>query len=230
MTPEQTITLIAEIALADPRVRREDPNEHAAQVALWFAALGDVPHDFAVTAAHQHYRTSQWPITPNAIAERWNTHIANRADQYVDPLPAADPDDPQAYLAELKATRADAWTNVVPIRPPRSALGPGMPQVAALSFGEDDVRAMRMEGDLAQMWKGSRDRAHTENTHRKQLVLAHADLAARLTQKPLNFAHADQWTGNVPGDLWQGNRNDSPFAAALRALVTEAEARQDHTA
>jgi hypothetical protein len=41
-------------------------------------------------------------------------------------------------------------------------------------------------------------RAHTTNQQRRASVLAHPDLAARLTQPPLNYARPDQWNGYIP--------------------------------
>lgn len=105
MEPEQIPQLIAEIALADPRVRREDKTERRAQALMWAGILADVPYEYAVTAAHQHYAKSTWPILPADIATRWAATVRDRMNRHTDPAPAAHPDNEAAYRAELAATR-----------------------------------------------------------------------------------------------------------------------------
>lgn len=226
MTPDQIPRFLKAVSLTDARLLPSDTDEALAMTALWAVALADVDYAFALEAVARHYAKSPYQVRPSDIAAQWRTQAARRAERYVDPIPMADPDNPTAYAAELKTTRREAIATVTPIRPPRAALGPGAPQVAALSYGEDDVRAMRAQGDLAQVWKGGRDRAHAENARRKQLVLQHPDLAERLTKAPLNYPRPDQWSGYVPeSEVWQGARNNSPAVAALWQLLAEAEAR-----
>lgn len=66
----------------------------------------------------------------------------------------------------------------------------------------------------------------------RTLVLSYPDLATRLTEPPIGFKHADQWTGYVPpafdadvGGVVKPNR--SPIREALLDIVTEAAARDD---
>ena len=66
----------------------------------------------------------------------------------------------------------------------------------------------------------------------RSLVLSYPDLAARLTEPPIGYKRADQWTGYVPpafdadvGGVVKPNR--SPIRAALLEIVTEAAARAD---
>lgn len=40
----------------------------------------------------------------------------------------------------------------------------------------------------------------TTNQERRRAVLAHADLAERLCEHPLNYKRPDQWTGFIPPD------------------------------
>lgn len=61
----------------------------------------------------------------------------------------------------------------------------------------------------------------------RRAVLGHHDLAAKLTQPPLDYALADQWNGFVPPELWNGQVNDSPRRAALVELVDEALRRNE---
>ncbi|MFD5916208.1 hypothetical protein ACFVYP_06890 [Kitasatospora sp. NPDC058201] len=105
MTPDLIPRLLAEIALADPRVRRDDPTERRAQAQMWAGILVDVPYDAAMRFAHQHYRQSQWPILPADIATRWTEWTRARLARHTDPTPAVDPDRPADWCAELGATR-----------------------------------------------------------------------------------------------------------------------------
>lgn len=61
----------------------------------------------------------------------------------------------------------------------------------------------------------------------RDAVLAHPDLAAKLTQQPLDYTRPEQWNGFVPPELWNGQINDSPRRAALVELVDEAMRRDD---
>lgn len=110
MEPEQIPQLIAQIALADARVRREDKVERRAQAIMWAGILTDVPYDFALHAAQQHYATSQWPIAPADIAGRWRTVVRDRMNRHTGTFePYAhlelDPDDVPGYLEALRGER-----------------------------------------------------------------------------------------------------------------------------
>ncbi|MFJ1695726.1 hypothetical protein ACIOHC_11330 [Streptomyces sp. NPDC088252] len=114
MEPEQIPQLIAEIALADPRVRREDPKERRAQILMWAGILADVPYDYAVTAAHRHYAKSTWPILPADIATQWAATVRDRMNRDVDPAPPVDPDNETAYRRALAARRRAVATGQQP--------------------------------------------------------------------------------------------------------------------
>lgn len=114
MKPSEVPQLLAQIALADPRVRREDPIELRAQIAMWAGILAEVPYDYALTAAHQHYAKSTWPILPADIATRWAATVRDRMNRHTDPAPAVDPDNETAYRAELAATRYAVATGAAP--------------------------------------------------------------------------------------------------------------------
>jgi hypothetical protein len=90
---------------------------------------------------------------------------------------------------------------------------------------EGDIREIRQQGDLRTYLRDLQAEARATNDRRKALVLAHPDLAAQLLQKPLALERADQWTGYLPGDLWDGRPNRSPVREQLAELVAEAERR-----
>lgn len=124
MQPQQIPQLLAEIAMADHRVRREDPIEQRAQVHMWAGILAEVPYDFAVRAAQQHYAASPFAILPSDIAARWTSTVRDRMGRHTDPTPAADPDDELAYRRQLRETRQAVASGQVAPAPQAIAAGP----------------------------------------------------------------------------------------------------------
>lgn len=119
MKPSEVPQLLAEIALADHRVRRTDPIELRAQIAMWAGILADVPYAAAVRYAHQHYTESTWPILPANIATRWGADVADRMNRHVGTFeptahPELDPDDEAGYRAALAAERRAVATGAQP--------------------------------------------------------------------------------------------------------------------
>lgn len=137
MDAELIPQLLAEIALADPRVRREDPIEMRAQVRMWAGILTDVPYDFAVAAAQRHYAKSQWPILPADIAAAWKADVRDRMNRHTGTFeptahPEVDPDDIAGYQAALRAeTRAVALGHKAPTELRQITGGPAQGDVAA---------------------------------------------------------------------------------------------------
>ncbi|MFG3050357.1 hypothetical protein ACGFZP_05285 [Kitasatospora sp. NPDC048239] len=134
MTPDLIPRLIAEIALADPRVRKDDDAEQRAQALMWAAALTGVPYDFALRAAREHYRTSPWSVMPADIATRWDTWSRARLARHTDPTPAVDPDRSGAWCRELGATRRAVAVGEAEPTPAAIAEGPPL-AVAELVAG-----------------------------------------------------------------------------------------------
>lgn len=102
--------LLAQVALADPRVRRTDEIEQRAQISMWAGILTEVPYDYALQAVHQHYAKSTWPILPADIATRWQATVRDRMDRHTGTFeptahPELDPDDITGYRAALLAER-----------------------------------------------------------------------------------------------------------------------------
>lgn len=110
MDAEEVPQLIAQVALADSRVRREDKMERRAQILMWAGILAEVPYDFAVQAVQQHYAHSQWPIAPGDIASRWQGTVRDRLQRdngtfEPNDFPDLDPDDVIGYLQALRGQR-----------------------------------------------------------------------------------------------------------------------------
>lgn len=110
MTPDELPTLLKQISYADPRILPDDPAERRGKIAMWAGILRDVPYDYALQAAQQHYAASPYPLLPADIAAQWRTQVRDRLARHTDPTPAADPDDPEAWRAELLGTRAAVAT------------------------------------------------------------------------------------------------------------------------
>jgi len=135
MNPDETVELIKRIGLADPRTIREDRAERIAMIAMWAGILTEVPFDFGLQAAQQHYAGSPWPILPADIADRWRKHLRDARERDVDALPDADPDNVPAWLAALRAGRN---RHVIGARPrPVAALVAGL--VAAKTIPDEAV-------------------------------------------------------------------------------------------
>lgn len=100
-----------------------------------------------------------------------------------------------------------------------------------MNLTEQDVAALRKQGDLTRLLKQARAQGAAENARRRALVLKHPDLAAKLTEPPLRHTLPEHWTGYIPPahdpETYGGGQplNTSPARAALVALVAEAERR-----
>ena len=64
----------------------------------------------------------------------------------------------------------------------------------------------------------------------RDAVLAHPDLAARLTADPIGYKTPEQWNGFIPPDSFNGQHNRSPRREALLELVAEARAAKEGAA
>lgn len=89
---------------------------------------------------------------------------------------------------------------------------------------------------IAALYREQRAKAESEQAERRKLVLAHEDLAKRLTLAPIGLADPKQWTGFIPPFMIEGAynpltqrnswvRNPSPQRVHLVALCHEAYAR-----
>jgi hypothetical protein len=226
MTPEEIGPFLKRVAVTDPRILPDDEEEAFAATALWAVALRDVEFVFALNAVAEHYARSPFLVKPSDIADQWRAHVKNSVSHYVDPAP--DTDDPHEYIQQLHAGRR-AVQHGAPVPTVRAAIGPGKPQVAAAAaaaaYSEDDIAAIRAQGDFKRMWTESKRIEQAANDARKQLVLRYPDLADRLKQAH-GLTSAEYWNGRIPPEFVNGGkRNPSPIRAALVAIVAEAEAR-----
>jgi hypothetical protein len=119
---------------------------------------------------------------------------------------------PAHILTRVKAERAGAISKALPA---------GKPTPGAYAH-------------IGPMWRKAYAETSARMKRQKDAVLAHPDLAERLTMSPLNYAKPEQWNGGVPAETFNGGNNDSPRRAALAAIVEEAIQRtitgKDHDA
>ncbi|MEV5877990.1 hypothetical protein AB0L75_27950 [Streptomyces sp. NPDC052101] len=115
MDRRQVAAVLAYVGRLDPRTIRTDTGEARDQIAQWHELLEDVP--FATDlgwdireAVRSHIAASPYPILPGDVARAWTAYRRDRISRHTDPTPAADPDDPEAWRAELMATRAAVAT------------------------------------------------------------------------------------------------------------------------
>lgn len=94
------------------------------------------------------------------------------------------------------------------------------------SISEYDIRQLKADGDLNAYLHQAVADARAICARRRALVLAHHDLAERLTQPPASFTRPDCWTGYIPPETCHGRPNTSPVRAQLLQVVAEAQSRR----
>jgi hypothetical protein len=95
-----------------------------------------------------------------------------------------------------------------------------------------------VKGERLRHWLGECHKARQEHLRRnrdyKARVLAHPDIAARLTEPPMRYTRPDQWSGYIPPQ-WiagagdnpaEGRLNTSPYRAQLVDIMTELVQRE----
>jgi hypothetical protein len=137
-----------------------------------------------------------------------------------------DPDEtPQEFVARRRATERAVADGRLGNPAALTAIGLA-PANGPQELTEDDIRALQQQKDLGRFIRESLRAGASANTRRKQLVLAHDDLAEQLTQAPIALARADCWSGFMPPErLTDGRVNRSPVRTQLAELVAEAERR-----
>ncbi|PNE42733.1 zinc finger domain-containing protein [Streptomyces noursei] len=127
-------------ATLDSRVRRvmASPEQSAATIRAWSQALDGIPAaseaaDWdAARAVRRYYeqrngdRSAQFrAIEPHDLLAAWAPYRAELMNRHTDPAPPVDPDNVDAYLAELRTSRtAVATGQAAPIERPQLTGGP----------------------------------------------------------------------------------------------------------
>lgn len=113
MNRQQIAALISYAAGLDPRTAKTG-DDLADQLDQWEELLHDVPptaphpngrHWNAAHVVRHHCATSPYPIKPSDVSRPWHAFKADVIGRHTDPLPAADPDNPESWRAELLGTR-----------------------------------------------------------------------------------------------------------------------------
>lgn len=94
------------------------------------------------------------------------------------------------------------------------------PPIIGAGFGR---RSTFLPGDRQAMYADLVRDQHEENQARRDLVLRHPDIAARLTKYPFRYPQPEDWNGYMPPEMWRGARNDSPYRALLVRMLDDAE-------
>ncbi|WP_275463351.1 cell surface glycoprotein [Streptomyces noursei] len=114
MNRQEVAALLAYAVRLDPRSAPADQAAADETLDQWADLLADVattaPHpagrhwDAAQVVRH-HIATSPYPIKPSDVSRPWHDFRRDVVDRHHDPVPAVDPDDPEAYREALVATR-----------------------------------------------------------------------------------------------------------------------------
>ncbi|MGX1912430.1 zinc finger domain-containing protein [Streptomyces phaeochromogenes] len=139
MNRQEVAALLAYAVRLDPRSAPADQAAADETLDQWADLLTDVataaPHpngrhwDAAQVVRH-HIATSPYPIKPSDVSRPWHDFRRDVVDRHHDPVPAADPDDPAAYRAELLGTRNAVATGTAPAATFRELTGGPAPEVA----------------------------------------------------------------------------------------------------
>ncbi|WP_251064542.1 hypothetical protein [Streptomyces sp. ISL-44] len=109
MDLREIAALLAYIGRLDPRTAHTDSSTARDQIAQWHELLAEVPLTVqgwdAREAIKAHIVTSAYPILPVDVARKWDAYRRDRLQRHTDPTPAADPDNPTAWRAELLGNR-----------------------------------------------------------------------------------------------------------------------------
>lgn len=139
MNREEVAALLAYAVRLDPRTAPDDQAAAAETLDQWADLLADVPpraphpngrHWDAAQVVRHHIATSPYPVKPSDVSRPWHGFRRDVVDRHHDPVPAADPDDPEAYRAELVGTRHAVAVGAVPAATFRELTGGPAPEVA----------------------------------------------------------------------------------------------------
>ncbi|MFD9863489.1 zinc finger domain-containing protein [Streptomyces alboflavus] len=166
MTDEQIAALLSFARPHDSRVRRAlaDPQQSARTIAEWTRVLADVPAVLpevrwdASHAVRRYYErrggdlSAQFrAIEPHDVLAAWAAHRAELMQRHTDPVPAADPDDTQAWREELLGTRAAVAHGQQPPAQHRHEINPaGQKRLAALVSGVGNDPRRYIPADVAE--------------------------------------------------------------------------------
>ncbi|MFD3653355.1 hypothetical protein [Streptomyces sp. NPDC058620] len=124
MNRREVAAVLTYVGRIDPRLIRTDEGEARSQLDTWYELLGNVPMTTGQgwdvrDIVRKRVIVSPYPILPADVAREWNAHYRDRLGRHTDPTPMADPDNPEAWRAELVATREAVVTGRIAPAPHR---------------------------------------------------------------------------------------------------------------
>lgn len=125
MTPDQTVILARYVRALCPQQKFDEYTPDAWHDILFPFRLEEARTAAAAIASKQPF------VSPGEIATDIRRTRADRLNRHTDPTPSADPDNVQAYQAELLATRTAVATGQQPPAQHELTSGPMHPDVAA---------------------------------------------------------------------------------------------------
>lgn len=92
-----------------------------------------------------------------------------------------------------------------------------------------EIAELRAQGDLTSYRKAVALAGASTMKERRQAVLRHPDLAAKLCEAPLSMSSPERWTGFVPPATQEARHrqvnSESPYRAQLVEIVEAAQQR-----
>lgn len=202
MTPEEVFDLLTQ--KIQPRDGR---TVGKVDVAVWFEDIGDLNYADACEAVALHFREADGWLMPKHIHDLVKRIRAGRLADSDQVIPAADPDDPKAYIAALRSNYRDLADGV----PPRRAIAAG-----PATEGADNELVARILAEFEAKKAAAEERRKAELAAERtavrafidaqEVLLALDDLGAALLadahetlfspeQAALNFPLAAETTG-----------------------------------
>jgi hypothetical protein len=163
-----------------------------ADIAAWFAAVGDLDLDDCQSAVVLHYRDMEDRIMPKHIRER---------------------------VAGAAADRHPSAKAIPPIHRASDEVARRGSDMARLFLGAE---RKHLDEPLAFGVMVPQGGARSAVKARRELVLSQPEIAARLCEPPLGYQRPEQWNGFIPPEFWCEQRNDSPQRAALLDICSAA--------
>lgn len=97
---------------------------------------------------------------------------------------------------------------------------------------DQPISAAQCNGPVMHLWRQAVAESKRECQDRRARVLAHPDLAKRLTEPPLSLSEPARWNGYIPprtlpeDEFGRARVNNSPVRRQLVAIASEALARE----
>lgn len=227
MTPEEVFDLLTQ--KIQPRDGR---TVGKVDVAIWYEDIGDLNYADAREAVALHFREADGWLMPKHIHDLVKRIRAARLADSDQVIPAADPDNPKAYIAALRSNYRDLADGV----PPRRAIAAGPPSEER---GAEDVKAILAEFKARKEAAEAARRAEFEEARRvtrifidaQERLLGMPDLGVAVLAKAQEALFGDEEAAaGFPRAAHAVGMDDRQKVAILAAQFADAEADEAETA